>query len=233
MVDLRFYNSRWAQRRRAAIGIPDSLHGWLLGQMVAWFGILYYGLTEDVRWYVAGLVIFGLSSSRFRFAGARCRALEPSQPSTTTCSARRSSPFQAAADTPALPFRGPAARVWRERRARSRRSPATQRQQHGGGEPGSSPTILLGGHTTRSASCVHRRRRLRCSATALGPQVLVGQRIRLCRGGDVLGVAEADPRHQDGGPRARQEVDRSGIDIGASEAARKPRTRASATGVID
>ena len=61
MIDLRFYNSRWAQRRRAASGIPDSLHGWLLGQMLAWFGILYYGLTEDVRWYVAGLVILCLS----------------------------------------------------------------------------------------------------------------------------------------------------------------------------
>jgi hypothetical protein len=65
MVDLRFYNSRWARRRRAAMGIPDSLHGWLLGQMLAWFGILYYGLTEDVRWYVAGLVIFGLSFFAF------------------------------------------------------------------------------------------------------------------------------------------------------------------------
>ena len=65
MVDLRFYNSRWAQRRRTAMGIPDSLHGWLLGQMVAWFGIVYYGLTEDVRWYVAGLVIFGLSFFAF------------------------------------------------------------------------------------------------------------------------------------------------------------------------
>ncbi len=65
MVDLRFYNSRWARRRRAAMGIPDSLQGWLLGQMLAWFGILYYGLTEDVRWYVAGLVIFGLSFFAF------------------------------------------------------------------------------------------------------------------------------------------------------------------------
>jgi hypothetical protein len=65
MIDLRFYNSRWAQRRRAASGIPDSLHGWLLGQMVAWFGIVYYGLTEDVRWYVAGLVILGLSFFAF------------------------------------------------------------------------------------------------------------------------------------------------------------------------
>lgn len=65
MIDLRFYNSRWAQRRRASIGIPDSLHGWLFGQMLAWFGILYYGLTEDLRWYVAGLVILALSFVAF------------------------------------------------------------------------------------------------------------------------------------------------------------------------
>jgi hypothetical protein len=58
---MRFYNSRWAQRRRAATGIPDSLNGWLFGQMLAWFGILYYGFTEDVRAYVAGLVILGIS----------------------------------------------------------------------------------------------------------------------------------------------------------------------------
>lgn len=61
MIDMRFYNSRWAQRRRAASTIPDSLHGWLFGQMLAWFGILYYGVTEDLGWYVAGLVILGLS----------------------------------------------------------------------------------------------------------------------------------------------------------------------------
>jgi hypothetical protein len=61
MVDLRFYNSRFAQRRRAQLRIPESLNGWLLGQMLAWFGILYYGLTEDLRWYIAGLVILGLS----------------------------------------------------------------------------------------------------------------------------------------------------------------------------
>jgi hypothetical protein len=65
MIDMRFYNSRWAQRRRASTGIPDSLHGWLFGQMLAWFGILYYGLTEDLRWYVAGLVILVLSFLAF------------------------------------------------------------------------------------------------------------------------------------------------------------------------
>lgn len=65
MIDLRFYNSRWAQRRRSSTGIPDSLHGWLFGQMLAWFGILYYGLTEDLRWYVAGMVILALSFLAF------------------------------------------------------------------------------------------------------------------------------------------------------------------------
>ena len=65
MIDLRFYNSRWAQRRRASTGIPDSLHGWLLGQMLAWYGILYYGLTEDVRWYAAGMTILALSFLAF------------------------------------------------------------------------------------------------------------------------------------------------------------------------
>ena len=61
MVDMRFYNSRFAQRRRAQLRIPESLNGWLLGQTLAWFGILYYGLTEDLRWYVAGLAIFAVS----------------------------------------------------------------------------------------------------------------------------------------------------------------------------
>jgi hypothetical protein len=65
LVDLRFYNSRWAQRRRSSMRIPDSLHGWLFGQMLAWYGILYYGLTEDLRLYVAGLVILGLTFVAF------------------------------------------------------------------------------------------------------------------------------------------------------------------------
>ena len=65
MIDLRFYNSRWARRRRASTRIPDSLHGWLFGQMLAWFGILYYGLTEDLRWYIAGMIILVLSFVAF------------------------------------------------------------------------------------------------------------------------------------------------------------------------
>lgn len=65
MIDMRFYNSRFAQRRRAAARIPDSLHGWLFGQMLAWFGILYYGITEDLRWYVAGLFVVAVSFVAF------------------------------------------------------------------------------------------------------------------------------------------------------------------------
>ena len=61
MIDIRFYNSRFARRRRESMGIPDSLHGWLFGQMIAWYGIVYYGLTEDVRPFVAGLLILALS----------------------------------------------------------------------------------------------------------------------------------------------------------------------------
>ncbi len=65
MVDLRFWNSRFARRRRLQLGIPESLHGWLFGQMLAWFGILYYGITEDARWYAAGLILLLVSFLAF------------------------------------------------------------------------------------------------------------------------------------------------------------------------
>jgi hypothetical protein len=61
MVDLRFYNSRFARRRRASVGLPDSVHGVLFGQMVAWYGILYYGLTGDYRPFVAGVGILAIT----------------------------------------------------------------------------------------------------------------------------------------------------------------------------
>ena len=57
IADMRFWHSHIAERRRAAAGIPESVIAWLFGQMLACFGIVYYGVTEDVRWYVAGLVI--------------------------------------------------------------------------------------------------------------------------------------------------------------------------------
>lgn len=71
MLDLRFWNSRFAQRRRLQLGIPESLHGWLFGQMLAWFGILYYGITEDPRWYVGGLAILLVSFLAFPIRRAR------------------------------------------------------------------------------------------------------------------------------------------------------------------
>lgn len=57
IVDMRFWHSSIAERRRASSGIPERVIAWLFGQMLAFFGIVYYGLTEDVRWYVAGLAI--------------------------------------------------------------------------------------------------------------------------------------------------------------------------------
>ena len=57
IADMRFWHSRVAERRRAVSGIPESVIAWLFGQMLACFGIVYYGVTEDVRWYVAGLAI--------------------------------------------------------------------------------------------------------------------------------------------------------------------------------
>lgn len=65
MLDHRFWNSRFARRRRAALSIPESLFGWLLGQMLAWFGIVYYALTADARWYAAGLAILIVSFAAF------------------------------------------------------------------------------------------------------------------------------------------------------------------------
>ena len=57
ILDMRFWHSRVAERRRAASGIPESVIAWLFGQMLAFFGIVYYGLTQDVRWYAAGLAL--------------------------------------------------------------------------------------------------------------------------------------------------------------------------------
>ena len=57
IADMRFWHSGTAERRRVASGIPESVIAWLFGQMIACFGIVYYGLTEDARWYVAGLVL--------------------------------------------------------------------------------------------------------------------------------------------------------------------------------
>ena len=58
IADMKLWHSRFARRRRAASRIPEVLEGWLLGQMFPWFGIAYYALTDDARWYVAGLILF-------------------------------------------------------------------------------------------------------------------------------------------------------------------------------
>ena len=57
LLDIRFWRSATARKRRETMGIPDSLIAWLFGQMLAWFGIIYYGFTEVARWYLAGLVV--------------------------------------------------------------------------------------------------------------------------------------------------------------------------------
>jgi len=69
LVDHRFYQSRYARRRRASTGLPEPVIAWLFGQMVAWFGIIYYALTEDYRWFVAGLVIAGVTMWVFPAGG--------------------------------------------------------------------------------------------------------------------------------------------------------------------
>jgi len=58
IADLKLWHSRFARRRRAGSRIPEVLEGWLFAQMFPWFGIAYYILTDDARWYVAGLILF-------------------------------------------------------------------------------------------------------------------------------------------------------------------------------
>ena len=65
LIDIRFFRSAAARKRRIAMGIPESLIAWLFGQMIAWFGIIYYGFTEDARWYLAGLVALLLTFAAF------------------------------------------------------------------------------------------------------------------------------------------------------------------------
>lgn len=65
IVDLKIWHSRWAARRRAASRIPETVEGWLFGQMFAWFGIAYYALTDDARWFIAGMLLFLASFAIF------------------------------------------------------------------------------------------------------------------------------------------------------------------------
>jgi hypothetical protein len=61
LVDMKIWHSRFAQRRRAASRVPEAVEGWLLAQMLSSFGVVYYALTDDVRWFVAGIVMLLLS----------------------------------------------------------------------------------------------------------------------------------------------------------------------------
>ena len=65
ILDMRFLHSGVARRRRLSLGIPESLIAWLFGQMLAWFGIIFYAFTEDARWYAAGLVVLLLTFAAF------------------------------------------------------------------------------------------------------------------------------------------------------------------------
>ncbi len=57
ILDIRFWKSRFARRRTEQVGLPEHMIAWLFGQMLPWFGIIYYALAQDLRPYVAGLVI--------------------------------------------------------------------------------------------------------------------------------------------------------------------------------
>jgi hypothetical protein len=65
LADMRFWQSGVAKRRRRSLGIPDSLISPLFGEMLAWFGMLYYAMTEDVRWYLAGIVMLLVTLALF------------------------------------------------------------------------------------------------------------------------------------------------------------------------
>ena len=65
IIDMKIWHSRWAARRRASSRLPEAVEGWLLGQMIAWFGIAYYALTDDPRWFVGGMLIFLASFALF------------------------------------------------------------------------------------------------------------------------------------------------------------------------
>ena len=65
IVDMRFWHSRFAERRRMSMGIPERVIAWLFGQMLAWYGIVYYAITEDARWFVAGVAMLVVTFAAF------------------------------------------------------------------------------------------------------------------------------------------------------------------------
>ncbi|HEU5173340.1 MAG TPA: hypothetical protein VFT96_01220 [Gemmatimonadaceae bacterium] len=62
LLDMRFYHSRFAKRRIEAANVPEHMLAWLLAQMLPWYGILYYALVADIRWYVVGLCLAALTT---------------------------------------------------------------------------------------------------------------------------------------------------------------------------
>ena len=61
LLDMRFYHSRFARRRVEAAGVPEHVLAWLLAQMLPWYGIIYYAVVADIRWYVVGLCLAALT----------------------------------------------------------------------------------------------------------------------------------------------------------------------------
>ena len=65
IADMRFWHSRAAERRRISMRVPERIIAWLFGQMLAWFGIVYYALTEDARWFVGGVAVMLVTFAAF------------------------------------------------------------------------------------------------------------------------------------------------------------------------
>ena len=62
LLDMRFYHSRFARRRAETAAVPEHMLAWLLAQMLPWYGILYYAIVADIRWYVVGLCLAALTT---------------------------------------------------------------------------------------------------------------------------------------------------------------------------
>lgn len=62
LLDMRFYHSRFAKRRIETAHVPEHMLAWLLAQMLPWYGIIYYALVADIRWYVVGLCLAALTT---------------------------------------------------------------------------------------------------------------------------------------------------------------------------
>ena len=62
LLDMRFYHSRFAKRRIETAHVPEHMLAWLLAQMLPWYGIVYYALVADIRWYVVGLCLAALTT---------------------------------------------------------------------------------------------------------------------------------------------------------------------------